>query len=247
MICAALGAVIVAAAGLQGLAQFTGPRWVPTPPDVTHAPQAPDEVAPTTTSAPGPLPASDVDIAITAALVVVLIVIVVIVIAVLLWRIIRDHRVRVQIGLRGAEANGLARAPADEDEQIDAPSLRSGIDEALRILEEDREPDDAVIQAWLGMQRVAEESGVQRQAAETPTEFTRRIMNRVFTDDRAITTLLNLYLRTRFSDRPISPADVSRARDALQRLADTWVETAPAKPVRASMSRPAALRDTGER
>ena len=48
-----------------------------------------------------------------------------------------------------------------------------------------------------------------RRPAETPTEFTSRILGRAFADDRAIRTLLRLYLRTRFGDHPVTADDVA--------------------------------------
>ena len=39
---------------------------------------------------------------------------------------------------------------------------------------EQRDPADAIVRAWLGLQETAEESGIVRHPAETPTEFTSR-------------------------------------------------------------------------
>jgi hypothetical protein len=87
---------------------------------------------------------------------------------------------------------------------------------------EQREPADAIVRAWLGLQETAAESGIVRRAAETPTEFTSRILSRAFTDDRAVRTLLRLYLRTRFGDHPVTTDDVATVRAALQELVRTW-------------------------
>ena len=108
------------------------------------------------------------------------------------------------------------------------PALRTGIELALQVLDEQREPADAIVRAWLGLQETAEESGIVRQPAETPTEFTSRILSRAFADDRAIRTLLRLYLRTRFGDHPVTAEDVAAVRAALQELVRTW--PAPASP-----------------
>ena len=104
----------------------------------------------------------------------------------------------------------------------DAPTIRRGFAHALAILDEEREPHDAIVKAWLGLQEAAEESGIQRRGAETPTEFTLRIIGRVPTDRPAITTLLNSYLRVRFGEHPATDADVETARAAFRTLAASW-------------------------
>ena len=146
------------------------------------------------------------------------------VVAVLLWRWFARRRLGSTFGLREVEA--LAAPSTDSvsepEPEPEAPVLRSGIEQALRLLNEEREPADAVIRAWLGLQRTAAESGIVRRAAETPTEFTTRITSRVFVDDRAIKTLLALYLRTRFGDHRVTAAEVAKVRIALQGLARSW-------------------------
>jgi hypothetical protein len=106
------------------------------------------------------------------------------------------------------------------------PVIRSGLEEALLELEREVEPGDAVVRAWLGLQQTAEQSGVARGRSETPTEFTSRILGRVFANDSAgrdaIATLLRLYLRTRFGDHPVTAEDVALVRRALQELVRTW-------------------------
>jgi hypothetical protein len=111
--------------------------------------------------------------------------------------------------------------PEPEPEPV-TPALRSGIELALQMLDEQREPADAIVRAWLGLQETAEESGIVRRPAETATEFTSRILSRAVVDDRALRTLLRLYLRTRFGDHPVTSEDVAVVRGALQELVRTW-------------------------
>lgn len=111
--------------------------------------------------------------------------------------------------------------------------LLTGIGLALQALDEQREPADAVVRAWLGLQETAEESGIVRRPSETPTEFTSRILSRAFADDRALRTLLRLYLRTRFGDHPVTAEDVAAVRAALQQLLSTWPAADRAPAIRA--------------
>jgi hypothetical protein len=131
---------------------------------------------------------------------------------------------------RPAEAETPPVVAADVGQPVepepDVPVIRSGLEEALLELQREVEPGDAVVRAWLGLQQTAEQSGVARGRSETPTEFTSRILGRVFANDSAgrdaIATLLRLYLRTRFGDHPVTAEDVALVRRALQELVRTW-------------------------
>jgi hypothetical protein len=101
----------------------------------------------------------------------------------------------------------------------------TGIELALQALDDEREPADAVVRAWLGLQQTAEESGIVRGASETPTEFASRVLTRAFADAQPLRTLLRLYLRTRFGDHPVTAGDVTAVRAALERLLASWRAT----------------------
>ena len=151
---------------------------------------------------------------------VVLVSVVALAVAVLLIRLlvgaIRDRRRRVRLRVGAVLDAGL------EPEAADAPTVLRGIAAALGALDEDREPGDAVVRAWLGLQQAAEDAGLTRSPAETPTEFTGRVLSRTGTDRAALRTLLGLYLRARFGDDVIAAADAVAAREALQALAASW-------------------------
>jgi Domain of unknown function (DUF4129) len=221
----ALALIVVVAAGITGTAHFGGARWVPDLSAPAHS-AAPVTVPPQP-SAPlrirrphhgGGFPAGTV-------VLLVLIALALITIAVLLWlwwvgRPTPAARIHSSVGVAAA-----APVPSEPEPDPNTPALRTGIGLALQVLDEERDPADAIVQAWLGLQETAEESGITRRPAETPTEFTSRILSRALTDDRAIKTLLRLYLRTRFGDHPVTQDDVATVRTALQELLLTWPAT----------------------
>lgn len=222
----ALAVGVAAAAGLAGTARFTGPRWVlhlgkgsrrvaREPP-----PRAPRPSLPT--RPPGH---SGSTFPVGTVLVWILCGIAAVVVGYLLWRWYARRPARTGVGLAAVNALAPPPPPPAQEPEPDAPVLRSGIEQALRLLDADGEPGDAVLRAWMGLQETAEDSGIVRRPAETPTEFTTRIMSRAFADDRAIKTLLRLYLQVRFGDHAVSAEDVATVRSALQDLARTWDPT----------------------
>ena len=112
----------------------------------------------------------------------------------------------------------------DPEAEPDAPIVHRGLRLALDALGDDREPADAVVKAWLGLQSAAEDSGVERRAAETPTEFTTRVITRVKADSGAAAQLVDVYQGARFGGHEITSADVHRARAAIEKLLDSWHE-----------------------
>jgi hypothetical protein len=218
--------LIVAAAGLIGTAHFTGPRWVPNWHfRITRATHSSSTLrAAPATSFPKISRSHGADSFPLSIVLWVLVAIAAAGVAVLLWRWWSGRRSRTRAGWHQVVARATAQTviePKPEPEP-DTPALRSGIELALQLLDAQREPGDAIVRAWLGLQETAEESGIVRRLAETPTEFTTRILSRAFDDDRAIRTLLRLYLRTRFGDHPVTIDDVSAVRAALQELVRTW-------------------------
>ncbi len=140
----------------------------------------------------------------------------------LLWRWWAGRPSGRAAGVHAPAVTTTREIVAEPEPEPDTPVLRSGIELALQVLDEQREPADAIVRAWLGLQETAEQSGIVRQPAETPTEFTTRILSAAFADDWAVRTLLRLYLRTRFGDHPVTGDEVAAVRAALQRLVDTW-------------------------
>jgi len=236
--CAVLAVLVIIGAGTQGAARFTGLRWVPdfTPP--TRAPLPNATGLPRDTSSPLPAahhqnsPGLDVTLVlwIAAAIAVVIAVL-------LLVRWLARRPARTAEGMAADELTA-AEEPAAQPEPAEpsAPVLRRGLRQAIEDLETEREPHDAIVKAWLGLQDAAADAGVRRRAAETPTEFTRRILGRVPADKGAVDALLGRYLHVRFGDHPATAADVALVHDALTTLAASWEAAESAR--RASASAP---------
>ncbi|KQV08089.1 DUF4129 domain-containing protein [Leifsonia sp. Root112D2] len=225
IVCAVLGLVLIVGAALQGAPEFTGLRWDPTAalPPAGIKPTMPN--LPSASSSPGsPPPAhTPFTLDLTPVLwIIAAIIAFLVVIAFLRWWARRPPR--QQPALLDAEVSATADLePQDEGSTIpDAPTMRRGFAHALRILNDEREPHDAIVKAWLGLQEAAEESGIQRRAAETPTEFTSRIVAQKPADEAPVAALLGLYLRVRFGDHPATQADVMQARQAYETLATSW-------------------------
>lgn len=221
--CAVLGALVLVGVVFQGPARFTGIRWVPqfTLPKVTPPPGL---RRPADSSSPRPPAAAVHGNGLDLTPLIWIAIGVAIVIAVLLlmrWLARRPPR-EAPVLLEAALSEPVTEPEEAPEPEPDAPTMRRGFAHALAILDEEREPHDAIVKAWLGLQEAAEESGIQRRSAETPTEFTLRIIGRVPADRPAITTLLNSYLRVRFGEHPATDADVETARAAFRSLAASW-------------------------
>ena len=137
-----------------------------------------------------------------------------------LWR----RYVQSGVPRRGVGTVGDAVRSAAEPE---LPVLRRGVAAAQRHLEEIADPDNAIIEAWLALEAAAASSGVQRAPAETPTEFTGEVLRSTAADPAAVSRLLTLYHRARFSAAGVSRGDVATAGQCLAALARSWDALTP--------------------
>ena len=104
----------------------------------------------------------------------------------------------------------------------EVPPLQEGIRRARRVLQEGTDPDDAIISAWMTLERAATDAGVRRRPSQTPTEFAIAVLETTGADAGAVRRLLGLYRRSRFSRRRSTPDDVADAVGCLEVLADSW-------------------------
>lgn len=121
------------------------------------------------------------------------------------------------------------RTAAARGDEPDLPALRRGVAAARRSLAEIPQPADAVIAAWLALEDAAAASGTARAPSQTPTEFTKAVLDRTDADPEAATDLLALYQSARFSGHPISASEVARAQRCLTRIAASWDALAAAE------------------
>jgi len=242
-----LGTVVLAAVVVLGSA-VAGP-WV-----ITGRPTAwdlfPGRSFPTSTAEPVPeptpavaLPPHHVSPVLAVAgrvLVALAVVALVALVVVLLTGLAR--RVRAAAEQRAAAPS--ATVPGLEAlDDAHLPGLRAAVAHAGRRLDDDVAPGDAVIAAWVALERAAEQTGVERAPAATPTEFTVAVLDATSVDPTAIRALLELYLAARFSAHPLTARDVERARASLQVLA-TGLERR--RTVAVGVTPPGALADDGE-
>lgn len=235
---AVVGLVAALAVVFAGPVQVGPPRWQPRPLSFTHPPQD-------ASASPLPLPRASGNAetarvvglileillaALAAALVVVLV----------RW-LVRRFRQRRRLTRRpGGPEDAATLSAAVVETAISVPVIQRGIQRALQILAERRHaPRDAVVAAWLGLEETAMLAGARRGAAETPTEYTARIIGRFDTDREAADALVRLYQDVRFGSHPIDEDAVMAARSYLIRLQESWHEDSAAAAHTAGPGRPA--------
>jgi len=125
---------------------------------------------------------------------------------------------------RRAPARNVARTGADSSRpgEVDAQILQSGLVAAINILTSERDPGNAVVQAWQSLQDAAASAGLNRRPAETASEFTARILYRSRGSAAPIAVLLSLYHRVRFGEHSPNADDLVAAQDSLALLVDLW-------------------------
>ncbi len=220
--------VVALAAGIAGTTRFSGPRWVP---HFGGGPRASARARPAAASSAAPRLVQSHGHASfpVAPLVGVAAGLVVAGVAYLLWRLWARRPSPAAPDLHALPVDSVRAAGAEPEPEPgpEPEQLRTGIELALAVLDEQREPADAVVRAWLGLEETAEQSGIVRRPAETPTELTTRILARLVADDRALRTLLRLYLQVRFGDHPVTSEDVATVRAALGELVRSWRDAVP--------------------
>ncbi len=191
------------------------PREPPPPPEITMPPQAPElQIAPL-------LRDGDVQPWDLTWLGLGLLAVVLGWIVYLVARWLRRHPVELPPEApddAGLDHGATLRGPGVA--QPDLPALRAAVAGADLLVRRRVPPTEAVVAAWVHLEDAAGRSGVPRKRTQTPTEFTVDVLDRTPVDPAATRALLGLYLRARFGDDPMTPADVATALAALTTLAD---------------------------
>lgn len=210
--------LVVLAAAAEGLTTPSGRTpSLPGAPLPTPTPTRP----PTTLTPSAGGQGLDVPGWLVAALVAVVVALVAVVVVLVVRRLLQRRASREEA------LDPLDEATAASGAMLAAPVVRRGIARSLEVLQAPRDLDDAVVRAWLGLEEAAADAGVARAPAETPTEFTGRLLSRVPADREAVEVLRALYSRARFgatSSRSVQQDDddAERARAALRALARSW-------------------------
>jgi hypothetical protein len=214
--------VIMLVAGLQGLPTFRAVDFG-TGDGVEQTPE------PEPTATDGPIKLSDGDdlvaqiIAMVMAVIVCLAVLalVVLVIVLVVRRLRELWRDRPLRRRDGTEVDDEPAAGAEAPVAA-AAAIRRGIAAAIDVIGASREPGDAIIAAWVGLEQTAADSGVARAASETPREYTLRIIARRAATERDVSALVDLYERVRYGGHVADDADRRAARELLERLEEEW-------------------------
>ena len=153
---------------------------------------------------------------ITVGLIAMLVVIAIVVI----WRLPRLgrwHRGRFHQGSRGP-----AVIMVEGDLELARRTLPAALNRALCLVQQEGDPTDVIVAAWLALEEAAALIGSPRGAADTPTEFTAAVLAHTPADRIAVGQLLQLYHRARFSTAGAGADDLVSARRCLRDLAASW-------------------------
>jgi hypothetical protein len=216
--CTVASLALVTVVGLQAPAVSVGLRWSPDPPNVLELP--PIDLGEGYQI--GPLAAGSLP----AWLAWVLSALVLLVLVLWLMRVL-PHLIRHSPMMNVARLGADSRAPSEADARI----VQSGLVAAIDILgtEGERDPGNAVVKAWQGLQDAAASGGLNRRPAETASEFTARILFRSRHSTEPITVLLALYQRVRFGEHTPTASDIAAAQGSLAALVDLWGADFPAR------------------
>jgi hypothetical protein len=134
--------------------------------------------------------------------------------------------------------------------EVEVPVLVDAVQAALTRLDEAPSSHDAVVGAWIELEKAAARHGWDKNVAETSTEFTTRLLGVSPAPPGPTARLRGLYQRARFSTMAVNDTDVAVARHALEDIArslEVRVVTADSRPATAHPGiTDASLKDTGE-
>lgn len=80
-----------------------------------------------------------------------------------------------------------------------------------RILAMGGDPRNAIVAAWVEVERAVSAGGVERAPSETSTDLVRRVVSDLGVDPTPLVDLGGRYRAARFSEHPVAPAQVQEA------------------------------------
>jgi len=218
-----LFATIMFAAAAQGLPQFG--EWEQGGAGITNeqVEPAPTESAPPPLEPPEDSPLLAIIGFILAAVVLAAVLAMVFFALRMLIRYLRElWRDRPLARQTAAQVDSALGVGAVADVEPDEATIRRGIAEALRTIDERPVPGDSIVAAWVGLEESAADAGAGRGANETPGEFTVRIVGRRAGIAAEVVALLSLYEQVRFGGHQADESDRAAASAYLRGIEEGW-------------------------
>lgn len=218
-----LAVVAVVTVLLMGIASLQG---VPQFGDILFGHRLPEPASSGPAQQPGqgaaPLADMSVLAAIASAITIVLALVAALLLGWLFWRVIRALWVARPLSRQDGAWVGVGHADPAPDEAVDAAAIRDAAVDAQYAIDAHPDPGDAIIAAWVHLEEASARAGRPRAAAETPGEFTIRILGRRPGLDTELGTLLGLYESVRFGGRTGDETERATARRCLAAIEEGW-------------------------
>jgi len=96
--------------------------------------------------------------------------------------------------------------------------LREVVEESLDDLAGETDPRTAIIRCYRRFERFAAEARVPRAPWQTSSEFVREALSRLALPRVPVEQLTRLFELARFSDHPLEPGELDRARTCLEEI-----------------------------
>ena len=128
----------------------------------------------------------------------------------------RAVRRRLRDGGRRRPRRPRVPSAVEEEPEPEEDVARRAIDAALVPLREPVDAREAVIEAYVRMERVLAERALERQAPEAPREYLDRVLREQGMPERSLTALTELFEEARFSRHPVPDEAPAHARAELE-------------------------------
>lgn len=120
-----------------------------------------------------------------------------------------------------------AAGNAVEIPDIDEEEVQLSFADALSRLRSGIAVDDAVVECWRRLERIAADSGLVRHPSQTSEEYTVEILAHTAVDQGSLGELASLYRQALFSTHVLTDSDRERAIACIGRLAEQLGQVVP--------------------